>query len=25
VYDKSYLRWKVPEMPPPDLDKTPRR
>jgi len=25
VYDKSYLRWKVPEMPPPDLDMTPRR
>jgi len=24
VYDKSYLRWKVPEMPPPDLDLTPR-
>ena len=25
VYDKPYLRWKVPEMPPPDLDMTPRR
>jgi hypothetical protein len=25
VYDKAYLRWKVPEMPPPDLDMTPRR
>jgi hypothetical protein len=25
VYDKAYLRWKVPEMPPPDLDFTPRR
>ena len=24
VYDKPYLRWKVPEMPPPDLDMTPR-
>ena len=25
VYDKPYLRWKIPEMPPPDLDMTPRR
>ena len=25
VYDKPYLRWKVPDMPPPDLDMTPRR
>jgi hypothetical protein len=25
LYDKGYLRWKVPEMPPPDLDMTPRR
>ena len=24
VYDKPYLRWKIPEMPPPDLDLTPR-
>ena len=24
VYDKPYLRWKIPEMPPPDLDMTPR-
>ena len=24
VYDKPYLRWKIPEMPPPDLDVTPR-
>ena len=25
VYDKPYLRWKIPETPPPDLDMTPRR
>jgi hypothetical protein len=25
LYDKGYLRWRVPEMPPPDLDLTPRR
>lgn len=25
VYDKPYLKWKVPEMPPPDLDMTPRQ
>jgi hypothetical protein len=25
VYDKPFLRWKIPEMPPPDLDMTPRR
>jgi hypothetical protein len=25
LYDKPYLRWKVPETPPPDLDMTPRR
>ncbi|HXA28423.1 MAG TPA: hypothetical protein VN193_06715 [Candidatus Angelobacter sp.] len=25
MYDKGYLRWKVPESPPPDLDMTPRR
>jgi hypothetical protein len=25
MYDKGYLRWKTPEMPPPDLDFTPRR
>ena len=24
LYDKPYLTWKVPEMPPPDLDMTPR-
>jgi hypothetical protein len=24
VYDKSFLRWKVPSEPPPDLDMTPR-
>jgi len=24
VYDKPYLRWKIPDMPPPDLDMTPR-
>src|SRR5215813_10399227 len=24
VYDKPFLRWKIPEMPPPDLDMTPR-
>ncbi len=23
-YDKPFLRWKIPEMPPPDLDMTPR-
>lgn len=23
-YDKGFLRWKVPETPPPDLDMTPR-
>ncbi len=25
VYDKEFLRWKVPDEPPPDLDMTPRR
>jgi len=25
LYDKPFLRWKVPETPPPDLDMTPRR
>ena len=25
MYDKGFLRWKVPETPPPDLDFTPRR
>ena len=25
VYDKAFLRWKVPDTPPPDLDMTPRR
>jgi len=25
LYDKGYLRWKVPETPPPDLDMTPSR
>lgn len=24
LYDKPFLRWKIPEMPPPDLDMTPR-
>jgi hypothetical protein len=24
LYDKPWLRWKIPEMPPPDLDMTPR-
>lgn len=24
VYDKSFLKWKVPAAPPPDLDMTPR-
>ncbi|HEX9712866.1 MAG TPA: hypothetical protein VGB52_10010 [Actinomycetota bacterium] len=24
LYDKSFLRWKVPDVPPPDLDMTPR-
>src|SRR3954469_21689499 len=24
VYDKAYLRWKIPDAPPPDLDLTPR-
>jgi hypothetical protein len=25
LYDKPYLRWKIPSEPPPDLDMTPRR
>ena len=25
LYDKPFLRWKVPSSPPPDLDLTPRR
>ena len=25
LYDKEFLRWKIPEQPPPDLDLTPRR
>lgn len=25
LYDKPFLRWRVPEMPPPDLDMTPPR
>jgi hypothetical protein len=25
TYDKAFLRWKVPDSPPPDLDMTPRR
>lgn len=25
LYDKPYLRWKVPDAPPPDLDMRPRR
>jgi hypothetical protein len=24
VYDKPFLKWKIPEMPPPDMDMTPR-
>ncbi|MEX2459466.1 MAG: hypothetical protein WD770_10840 [Actinomycetota bacterium] len=24
VYDKPFLRWKIPDAPPPDLDMTPR-
>jgi hypothetical protein len=24
LYDKPWLRWKIPEMPPPDMDMTPR-
>ena len=24
VYDKPYLRWRIPDQPPPDLDMTPR-
>lgn len=24
LYDKPYLRWKMPDMPPPDLDFTPQ-
>jgi hypothetical protein len=24
LYDKPFLRWKVPDQPPPDLDLTPR-
>jgi hypothetical protein len=24
LYDKSFLRWKIPDSPPPDLDMTPR-
>ena len=24
VYDKEFLRWKIPDTPPPDLDMTPR-
>jgi len=24
LYDKSFLRWKIPDAPPPDLDMTPR-
>lgn len=24
LYDKSFLRWKIPDAPPPDLDLTPR-
>jgi len=24
LYDKSFLRWKIPDSPPPDLDLTPR-
>ena len=25
LYDKAFLRWKMPDTPPPDLDMTPRR
>ncbi len=25
VYDKEFLRWKIPDHPPPDLDMAPRR
>lgn len=25
LYDKPFLRWKIPDEPPPDLDMTPRR
>ena len=25
LYEKPYLRWKIPSEPPPDLDMTPRR
>ncbi|HMK63369.1 MAG TPA: hypothetical protein VK386_07105 [Acidimicrobiales bacterium] len=24
LYDKPYLRWRIPDQPPPDLDMTPR-
>jgi hypothetical protein len=24
VYDKPFLKWKIPDMPPPDMDMTPR-
>jgi hypothetical protein len=24
IYDKGFLRWKMPDMPPPDLDLTPQ-
>jgi hypothetical protein len=24
LYDKEFLRWKIPDQPPPDLDMTPR-
>jgi hypothetical protein len=25
LYDKPFLRWKIPDQPPPDLDMTPRQ
>lgn len=25
LHDKSFLRWRIPDSPPPDLDMTPRR
>jgi hypothetical protein len=25
LYDKAYLRWRIPDMPPPDPDMAPRR
>ena len=25
VYKKPFLRWRIPDQPPPDLDMTPRK